>query len=114
MLSNGTRVRLPDGSEALAYRDCAVGRPFSGRYITAQVIDGIERRAYDWPEVFLTPVISDDEVRQLQDRIPANWPRREELMLACRISLGLDSGNVEKARRTCAVAWPIVRAEVRS
>lgn len=29
-LAHGTAVTLPDGTAALAYRDCAVGRPWDG------------------------------------------------------------------------------------
>lgn len=37
IISNGTKVRLPDGSTAIAYRDCGIGRPWAGRYITSQL-----------------------------------------------------------------------------
>lgn len=49
-LSNGTRVRLSDGSEALAYRDCGIGRPFDGRYVTVQrnPVTGGDRRDCGW------------------------------------------------------------------
>ena len=36
-LPHGTRVRLPDGSEAFAYRECGIGRPWDGYYVTCQV-----------------------------------------------------------------------------
>lgn len=35
-IPNGTLVRLPDGSTALAYHDTSIGRPWAGRYRTAQ------------------------------------------------------------------------------
>jgi len=50
ILSNGMRVRLFDGSEALAYHDCSIGRPFDGRYVTVQrnPVTGGERRDHGW------------------------------------------------------------------
>lgn len=44
----GTRVRLPDGTTGLAYRDVGIGRPWDGTYIVAQNLHGIERRDGGW------------------------------------------------------------------
>lgn len=49
-LPNGTLVRLSDGSEATAYRDCGIGRPWDGRYVTCQTnpVTGETRRDEGW------------------------------------------------------------------
>lgn len=50
VIPNGAKVQLPDGSEALCYRDCGIGRPWNGRYITRQrnPVTGGERIDTDW------------------------------------------------------------------
>ena len=47
-LPHGTRVRLPDGTIASAYRDCGIGRPWDGTYVTTQILHGVERRDSGW------------------------------------------------------------------
>lgn len=62
ILAHGTRVRLPDGTIALAYRDGGIGRPWSpidGTYITAQLLHGVERRDAGWRREQLEPLPAD-------------------------------------------------------
>jgi hypothetical protein len=46
----GALVILPDGSQARCYRDCGIGRPWDGRYVTCQVnpVTGGTRRDEGW------------------------------------------------------------------
>lgn len=52
-LPDGARVRLPDGTTAIAYRDSGIGRPWDGTYVTAQLLNGIERRDAGWRRDYL-------------------------------------------------------------
>jgi hypothetical protein len=47
-IPSGSRVRLPDGTIATCYRDCGIGRPWAGRYVCVQTVNGIERRDTGW------------------------------------------------------------------
>jgi hypothetical protein len=47
-IPNGSLVRLPDGTEARAYRD-----PRDGTYATVQPFNGVQRRDEGWRRDFL-------------------------------------------------------------
>lgn len=57
-IPSGTPVTLPDGSTAIAYPDCGIGRPWDGRYVTAQTnpVTGGTRRDHGWTREQLTVI----------------------------------------------------------